>query len=267
MYTRCPACGTTFAIGAEALRIGRGTARCGHCLSLFDALAELRDALPAVQPAVPGARPAGEEGPAAGAAPEAEGEAAPLLEESAAEAAADEEEIPEVLREDLARLERASRAARWRAFYGVLAALLLLALALQYAWFMPQDVLARYPQSRGWLEAFCERTGCRLPERRDLSRIVVVSRDVRVHPKYEGALLVTATLENNAPYAQPWPQLQFTLYNVNGQRIAARRFAPREYLASGAPAGAEMPPHAPVQISLELLAPEQAAVSFEFRFL
>ena len=98
-------------------------------------------------------------------------------------------------------------------------------------------------------------------------RIRIVSRDVRAHPRYEGALLVTATFSNAAPWPQPFPRMRFSLYDVNGQTIAARVFEPAEYLGGVLPADAPLPPGRPVQVALEMLAPEEAAVSFEFTFL
>ena len=35
--TRCPACGTTFKIVADQLKISEGWVRCGHCADVFDA--------------------------------------------------------------------------------------------------------------------------------------------------------------------------------------------------------------------------------------
>lgn len=46
MYTQCPQCLTIYRIGADALAGGRGTFRCGHCESVFDALPTLIEQLP-----------------------------------------------------------------------------------------------------------------------------------------------------------------------------------------------------------------------------
>lgn len=281
MYTRCPFCHTTFTVSGAHLRSGRGTVRCGRCRKLFDALAYLSDTLAGFEAPAAGAQApqpragAGERAtptqrpgsgrqtpPRANEKPSAE--RPPTLQQSLSD---EEQAIPQALREDMARIASVRRRSRGRFLLGVASVLLVGALAFQYAWFMPEDVVHRYPPARLWMEAFCGRTGCILPPRRDPGQIRMVSRDVRVHPKYEGALLVTATLENMAPYTQPYPQMQFTLYNVNGQTIATRRFRPREYLSAGVDVAKGMPSHTPVQIALDLLAPEQAAVSFEFRFL
>ena len=176
-------------------------------------------------------------------------------------------EVPEVLREDMARIQRAERARRHRWLLLFVSVLLAGVLAAQYAWFRPDDLLARYPLARPWLEKFCVHMGCQLTEVRDPSRIRVLSRDVRVHPRFEGALLINATLSNTAATTQAFPRLQFTIFNVNGQTIAARRFEPAQYLSPDTNIAAGMPPKRPVQIALEMIAPEEAAVSFEFEFL
>jgi predicted Zn finger-like uncharacterized protein len=57
MYSQCPECLTRFRVTAAALRIARGTVRCGRCGSAFDALPQLTDTLPddAGFPAAPAA--------------------------------------------------------------------------------------------------------------------------------------------------------------------------------------------------------------------
>lgn len=52
--TRCPACGTTFRIVADQLKISEGWVRCGHCADVFDATLYLEPWVPEA-PAAPGA--------------------------------------------------------------------------------------------------------------------------------------------------------------------------------------------------------------------
>jgi len=183
-------------------------------------------------------------------------------------AAARAREVPEALRSDLARADEPPPSPRTRNTGLWLAALVLLGcLGLQYLWFAPEDLAARFPQVRAEVRSFCLAAGCLERRRRAPEQIRMLSRDVRAHPRYEGALLVSATFTNTAAWAQPFPRLRFTLYDVNGAIIAARTFTPSQYLAGVLPADSDLPPGQPVQVSLEMLAPEEAAVSFEFRFL
>jgi predicted Zn finger-like uncharacterized protein len=177
------------------------------------------------------------------------------------------EALPEVLREEVEDLAARSASRRRAVGYGVAALALLVLIAGQYVFFMPEDAVRRYPQWRGAIESMCIRIGCVLPERRDPGRIRVVSRDVRVHPKIEGVMQIKATLTNSAPYRQSYPLVRFTLFNVNGQTIATRDFKPSEYLGRSVAAGARLRPKTPFQVELDVLAPEEAAVSFEFSFL
>lgn len=175
--------------------------------------------------------------------------------------------LPEVLRAD-ADAFSAERAARNRNIaYGAGALALTVLLASQYVFFMPEDAARRYPQFRSTIESVCIRVGCMTSERRDPSRIRVLSRDVRVHPRYEGVMQIKATLTNAAPYRQPYPEVRFTLFNVNGQTIASRVFEPSEYLGRPVAASARLRPNTPFQVELDVLAPGEAAVSFEFQFL
>ena len=51
--TRCPACGTTFKIVPDQLKISDGWVRCGHCADVFDATLFLEGEAAPVPPAVP----------------------------------------------------------------------------------------------------------------------------------------------------------------------------------------------------------------------
>jgi len=179
----------------------------------------------------------------------------------------DPDEIPKSLLEDWQRLQ-SLRGSRLRNLsLGVLALLLLAGFGLQYMWFEPEDLLRRFPQARAGVEAFCKQANCLLPSSRDPAKIQLLSRAVRAHPDYEGALLVSATFSNKAPWPQPFPYMKFSLYNVNGLTIASRVFSPEQYLAGALPSDSLLPSGQPVQVSLEMLAPDEAAVSFEFTFL
>ena len=175
--------------------------------------------------------------------------------------------LPDVLREDAEELAARNAARRRGIEYGIAGLALLVLLAAQYVFFMPEDATRRYPQWRGAIEYLCVQIGCVLPERRDPARIRVLSRSVRVHPRLEGVMQIKATLTNAAPYRQPYPQVRFTLFNVNGQTIATRDFQPSEYLGRRVAASARLRPQTPFQVELDVLAPEEAAVSFEFQFL
>jgi predicted Zn finger-like uncharacterized protein len=291
LYTRCPNCLTVFAVAAEQLKAAHGTVRCGTCLGSFDAIPQLSDG--SVQ--VRSVAPADSQDPGSDskiAIPMEVGDGhhddehddariasarlsstldavrvVASVNDAGAQALESGAPLPQVLRVDAEELAERSATRRRTIGYSSAAVALLVLLAGQYVFFMPEDAARRYPQWRGAIESVCVRIGCVLPERRDPARIRVVNRDVRVHPRYEGAMQIKATLTNSAPYRQPYPKVRFTLFNVNGQTIATRVFQPPEYLGRPVDAGARLRPKTRFQVELDVLAPEEAAVSFEFSFL
>jgi len=148
--------------------------------------------------------------------------------------------------------------------WGFASLLLIMALAGQLAWFN-RATLALDPRWRPWLQGVCDVADCQLPPQRDPHAIEMVDRNVQTHPQYQGALLITATLVNQAPFAQPYPQVELSMTDLDQKRVAARRFLPSEYLDNGHPQGL-IPPGASVRLKLEIADPGQEAVGFEFEF-
>lgn len=155
----------------------------------------------------------------------------------------------------------------WRnAAKGAIIGALLLLLGAQWLYFNRAE-LASESVWRSKLEDLCSILHCELPLRVDLSRIELVDRDVRQHPRVAGALLINATLVNRAAFTQPYPVLAITFSNPSGTPVAARRFNPAEYLGEQADIEAGMPTDTPLQVVLEIEDPGEDAVSFQFEFL
>ncbi len=149
----------------------------------------------------------------------------------------------------------------WR----VLGALFAIVLLAQLAWYARSWVELWLPASVGWYTTLCTRLACAQPPA--TSRIRLIARDVREHPQYRNALLVNATLVNEAAEPQPYPVIELRLHDAGGRVLGARRFAPTEYLDQSIALGDGMPPARPVYIVLELGGDAATAASFEFTFL
>ena len=98
-------------------------------------------------------------------------------------------------------------------------------------------------------------------------RIALMARDVRPHPSVLHALIISATLATQAPFAQSYPVVEITLSDVDQRRIAMRRFRPDEYLGDSAAIRRGFGAGATTTFSLEVEDPGRDAVAFEFRFL
>ena len=294
MYTHCPHCRTTFRIHVEQLAQARGQVRCGVCNDCFNALDALSDYVTA--PAPPAA-----EAPAAELPPPAPPLQQPVVEAGASEEAAAALEVAdsigglaetadgaqvlpvpaaaaaEEILPDLGIIAAEPRALPagaetrpaplWQtSLWAALNILLILVLVGQYVYYNRQQ-LAQYPELRPWLAQACASIGCDIPLQRDVKRIALTERLVESHPSRANALLIDATLVNQADFTQPFPLLELRFSDLNNQLIAGRRFHPDEYLQPATPWQAGMAPHQPVHITLEIVDPGKDAVSFQFDLL
>lgn len=136
----------------------------------------------------------------------------------------------------------------------------------QYAYFNRTD-LAQYPELQPWLARLCAALSCDAPLQRDVGRITLANRIVQSNPSHPNALLIDATLINEADFPQPYPLLEIRFSDLSNQLVAGRRFRPSEYLPANTALEAGMPSHRPVHIRLEIVDPGKDAVSFQFELL
>lgn len=260
MYTQCPECLTVFKLADADLAVAHGSVRCGHCAAVFDGLRRLAEQMPpepferlpthallATPPQLqsPVFRP----NPAQ----------AMLFALSETPRVADRPAPPGFA--SRRRRARPPRTLPWLAA----SALLLLTLAGQVAWADRAHWIDR-GGVRAWLDPVCTRLGCQLPLRHDAARLALLSRDIRPHPSVPGALIISATLRNDAAFAQPWPTVKVTLSDLDEKRIAMRRFPPRDYLGDTRALGAGLAAGASSALVFEVVDPGNNAVAFEFDF-
>jgi hypothetical protein len=115
------------------------------------------------------------------------------------------------------------------------------------------------------LQKFCHLAGCRLPARRNLERLEIVSRDIRPEAGIPPRLALRLVFANLADHAQPYPGVQINLFSESGELVAQRAFLPEEYLE--APPRGLLQPEEQVRISLELQQPDTPVSGFRFDFL
>ncbi|HKK05931.1 MAG TPA: DUF3426 domain-containing protein [Gammaproteobacteria bacterium] len=277
----------------ESTDVELGSAeRDGHpdeTLVLVDKVAPGDDEQPTPPPPAPGAPSAG---PDASTSPAAAGGGVPSGERPAEPSSAtfdplatierapvaeqidvdEEQAVPAALRDSWVAAQKKPRGPVATVLGILLILILVVGLAAQGAYFRGGEIAERVPALRPWLDKFCDLAGCTVPKRRDLSKLALVSRDVRSDPKAKGALRISATIINNASFAQPYPDLLVTLYDLTGTVVAQRQFKPGEYLAQTPKALAQykadkgMPTDTPVNIELEVADPGKQAINYEFDF-
>lgn len=255
MYTQCPECLTIYLITPESLAQARGSVVCSHCTAVFDALRTLTENLPV------GAQRLAQHDSGA-PVPELR---QPIMRPVASNAATRASALPVTPTPEFARAQRSAKSASgwaWKSGIAILAPLLL----AQVAW-AERSELMRNPTARNWIERGCAVLHCTLAPAREADSFVLLSRDVRPHPSVPNALIISATLRNDAEVTQAFPIVEITLTDLDEQRIAMRRFKPAEYLGDARTLNAGLAAHASTALVFEVADPGKNAVAYEFKFL
>lgn len=262
MYTQCPECATVYSADAATIARGHGMVACSHCNALFDALRTLADQLPAepferLDVHTPEADP-----PRLGV---------PVYRPNtqAVTFTFDPDERPRPRERKhstpaFARHARPSGGRRWPWVIGTVLLSLSLTGQLAYA---ERDSLLNNDSVRPWLDQACAVLDCRLPLRHAGHHLELLSRDIRPHPSVPGALIVSATVRNAADFDQAFPVVEITLSDLDENRVAMRRFQPRDYLGDSRAIERGLAAGASSALVFEVRDPGKNAVAFEFKFL
>jgi predicted Zn finger-like uncharacterized protein len=226
MYTQCPECLSVFSVDARTIAQAHGFVMCGHCGAGFDCIATLADQLPP-EPFIglhahePGVEPPRVELVVYRPQPKAP----PVVATNDKSLRDDFADL--VVTPRFARDRRKEKPRRWPWISACL--LLLLGLAGQLGWAM-RDTLIADPTVGPLLQQACAVLNCTLPRVRDVRQLRLLARDVQSHPTVPNALLISASVRNDAAFTQPWPIVTIRLSDANGKVIAMRRLNPSEYL-------------------------------------
>jgi len=252
MQTECPHCNTIFRVKESELEQADGQVRCGHCLAIFKA-----------------------DNPYNTTTYQTEHDLENNLEEPESTELGDSSDsdnnhiVADVIPPELRAESRKGK--NHFGFLGTLVLTLLIltsisGLFLQYAYYNRNN-LVKIAELRPWLETMCQQVHCTLPPPKDRKKIILSSKNIFSHPNVEGALMVSASIVNQAEFSQSYPVIELRFENVRGKTIAGRRFNAVEYLGIPEDQISQMQPDVPVNINLEIKDPGNDMVSYEFAFL
>ncbi|REG84315.1 zinc-ribbon and DUF3426 domain-containing protein [Marinomonas pollencensis] len=118
---------------------------------------------------------------------------------------------------------------------------------------------------RVFYRTFCTYTGCTLPTFVDIHAISIQHVRIQSHPTQTNALLVNAIITNTSRYAQPMPKIALEFFDLNGAPVAARLFAPKNYLDKDFLDITYMPPNTPIHLVIPIRDPGARAVTHQLR--
>jgi len=261
VYTRCPQCQTVFRETAAQLKVRDGMVRCGRCQHVFGADQHLiakparstaKSPAPATRKRATGKKPAAEPRPVAASTQHS---APPFPSETPEH---DVAPLP------LMRLQPVRTRTVYWAAGGVV---LMLLLASQTLIFYGYDFARRTVALKPAIEALCAPLPCRKLPPIDMRHMDLVETQVAPHPRYDKALRIKATLVNRADVVQPYPLLEVSLIDSQGQLVARRAYQPREYLSKPEAIQKGLPPQVAVSVQLDITSPGAQASGYEVLLL
>lgn len=150
----------------------------------------------------------------------------------------------------------------WLWSLGSVVALLLLMLQIAVGFF---EQGSRSAEFRGFYRAACAYLSCTLPAFEDISAIEIEHVRIQSHPTLPNTLQVNAIMTNTGQFAQPMPKLALEFYDLNRMPVAARLFAPQNYLHRDFLDITYMPPSTPIHVVIPIQDPGARAVTHQIK--
>ena len=141
-----------------------------------------------------------------------------------------------------------------------------LLLVIQVAFYRFES-LSLLPSYRPLYQNYCNLLGCQLPDLTDYRKIRTANLVVRSHSSQRDALVVDTIMINQARFAQPYPWLRLEFKDINNRLLAARDLQPSQYLRGELAGATQMPAGQPIQISLAIVDPGEAAVNYQLNVI
>ena len=248
VITHCPACQTQFFATEEQLNKHGGKVRCGQCLHVFDAKAQLitvaEGAADAVDPdSTPNDNPTSTDIAAtthlpAQSAPTdmaTETTIANARIETSVENTATVQPSPAYLNDAVEKTKtRPQYAVKTRGWLWGLGSLLLIVLAgLQSVYFLRDEIAIYYPDFKPYLVQACQQLSCSINLPKQIESIMIDDSDMQEDTDHAGVVRFSSTLINQGSHVLAYPNLELTLTDTEDKPVLRRIFKPGEYLPSG----------------------------------
>ncbi len=274
LVTRCPNCATAFRVTAQHLQVHGGDVRCGHCACVFNGFTTLTtvqepevDGSPQTLSARTDVLPVPDFSDQAAPPPTTPREITASDLAPASRSADTEEPATETLGTVSAGLEYYShnivQPRKSQRVWSFASLSLLLLLAGQAAYVYRTEISILAPDTRPYLEQYCELLSCTIPLPQQAELLSIELSDLQADPaQNSGAIILTATVRNYAQFSQAYPALELTLTDIQDQPLASRIFTPGEYLGGDVDPAQTIAPAHEIDIRLHLASSDLNAAGY-----
>ncbi|SEA06332.1 MJ0042 family finger-like domain-containing protein [Thiothrix caldifontis] len=242
MYTQCNHCNAIFRVTMKELTAAQGLLRCGECDNIFDAMKSLSQTLP-------------EERRFAKLGTAVSVDLSDVMSNTSSQP----------IRRPTIRLPHLTLQHPLGYYLLRIGVVVLALLLLLQALYSSRHWLARQPVTTTLTRQICELLGCTITPPRDIRKINLLSRNIYSHPNTPKVLTISAAIQNDAAFPQPYPLIEISFLDQNNAVLALRRFSPEEYIQDFN--GELMQIGVPDELLLNITDPGETAVRFQFRFM
>lgn len=246
VITHCPACQTQFFATEEQLNQHGGKVRCGQCMHVFDAKAQMLDV------AVDSNNNENVKTPVV-ATNNAIGTTEPSKTKSKTSKSkkiTNAEPQQPAYFDDISgksKLKRQLPTNKFKPWIWWLAVIIALLIAVtQSVYFLRNEIAIYYPQFKPALINACQILNCKIQLPKQIEFIVIDDSDMQEDAERSGLIYFSTTLINTGNHAVAFPDLELTLTNIEESPVLRRLFKPAEYITTqvsledGMQAGAEI---------------------------
>lgn len=244
VITHCPACQTQFFATEEQLNQHGGKVRCGQCMQVFDARAQLisvtEDSENTIDITSANVQTSSVvDTPALQAASVTES-AKNISELTAPDSKVETSEpqpsfLGDTIKNNKKNKIRSNhtpdKSRIWMWSLGTL--ILILIASLQSIYFLRDEIAVYYPNAKPYLVQACQKLACTVNLPKKIDFIVIDDSDMQEDAERPGLVHFASTLINKGSHVVAYPKLELTLTDVEDKPVLRRIFKANEYLPAG----------------------------------
>ena len=299
--TSCPQCDTQFLLNDELIAAYGGKVQCGSCEHVFNAsdrLTEVGDDIssadeyqaaiettpaentPPVNPLPPVETAPFDTEPDVSATKEtlapqvssthSNGDVDYIIGQPAATVnpTAEIEAAPEAVLNLDGVKKKNNKKPRQHSFLSILISLLLLLVFIGLSvYFLRGKIASEYPQLKPSLERACKKLNCTIDLPKNLDLISIGNSYMQEDDAYQAVINFSSSLENNATYAQAYPNIELTLTDSDDTPVIKKLIKPKDYLVSKKKLAQGLAPHEIANIKIALRVDEASVASYRILLL